>query len=128
MANAVIDTTVIIHLFRRNPEAIAWYQQERNRFYVTPVVWMEVMVGVQNKQSQKLCYSLLNTFELLYLAPEDMDWAMQQMLLSRLSRGVTTMDCFNASVCHRLRIPVYTHNQKDYLKLLPSNLVVKPYP
>ncbi|GEM_PF-468264 len=32
-----------------------------------------------------------------------------------------------ASVCRRLGLPIYTDNQKDYLKLLPAELVIKPY-
>ena len=69
MSIAVLDTTVIIHLFRKNQTAVAWLS----------------------------------------------------------SQGVGVMDCFIASVCLRLNQPIYTHNQKDFLKMLPPNLVVKPY-
>jgi hypothetical protein len=37
------------------------------------------------------------------------------------------MDCLMASVCHRLQVPLYTHNVRDMTILLGSALVVKPY-
>ena len=62
-----------------------------------------------------------------YLLPSDMDWAIEQMTRLRLSRGVGINDCLIASVCYRLNVPIYTDNQKDFLSLLPSSLVIKPY-
>ncbi len=85
------------------------------------------MVGVANKNAQTDSLNLLSSFEMLYLTPLDMDWAMQQMLAYHFSKGIGVMDCFIASVSHRLSLPVYTHNMKDYLKILPANLVVQPY-
>ena len=85
------------------------------------------MVGVANKNAQTDSLNLLSSFEMQYLTPVDMDWAMQQMSHYHFSKGVGVMDCFMASVCNRLNLPIYTHNLKDYLKILPSNLVVQPY-
>lgn len=62
-----------------------------------------------------------------YVLPVDMDRAIQQMQLYRLSHGIAINDCLIASVCHRLGVPIYTDNQKDFLKILPPELVVKPY-
>lgn len=45
----------------------------------------------------------------------------------RLSHGIGINDCLIASVAHRLQVPILTHNQKDFLKILPANLVIKPY-
>ncbi len=99
----------------------------QDTFAVTPMTWMEVMVGVANKNAQADSLNLLNGFEMHYLTPLDMDWAMQQMLGFHFSKGVGVMDCFIVSVCRRLNLPIYTHNLKDYLKILPANLVVQPY-
>lgn len=127
MTVAVLDTTVIIHIFRKNSAALTWFAAQQATFSITPITWMEIMVGVANKRAQADSLTLLSGFEMLYLAQADMDWAMQQMLAYHFSRGVGVMDCFNASVCHRLNLPIYTDNQKDFLKILPPALVVKPY-
>ena len=127
MTVAILDTTVIIHIFRKDIDALNWFKGQVETFSITPVTWMEVMVGVANKRSQADSLALLRGFEMIYLTSPDFDLAMQQMLLHRLSRGVGTMDCFNAAVCQRLQKPIYTHNVKDLQKLLPASLVVKPY-
>lgn len=127
MTLAILDTTVIIHLSRKNQAALNWLSAQQDTFAITPITWMEVMVGVANKNAQADSLNLLNSFEMYYLTPLDMDWAMQQMLTHHFSKGVGIMDCFIASVCYRLRLPIYTHNLKDYLKILPSDLVALPY-
>ena len=127
MTQAVLDTTVIIHLFRKNQAALNWLASQREAFAITPMTWMEIMVGVANKNAQADSLTLLNSFEMLYLMPLDMEWAMQQMAAYHFSKGVGVMDCFIASVCYRLNRPIYTHNVKDFLKILPENLVAQPY-
>ena len=127
MTLAILDTTVIIHLSRKNQAAMSWIVSQQDTFAITPITWMEVMVGVANKNAQADSLNLLSSFEMQYLMPVDMDWAMEQMSAHHFSKGVGVMDCFIASVCHRLNLPIYTHNLKDYRKILPANLVVQPY-
>jgi hypothetical protein len=52
---------------------------------------------------------------------------MQQLERDRLSDGVGMHDCLIASACHRLQVPIYTHNLKDMRVLLDETLVIKPY-
>lgn len=127
MTTGIIDTTVIFHLFRKNPNAIAWYSTLADKLAVTPITWMEALYGAASKDKQDRCREILSQFDMEYVLPADMDWAIQQMQIHRLSQGIGVNDCFIASVCHRLKVAVYTDNRKDFLKLLPSNLVVKPY-
>ncbi len=127
MTVAILDTTVLIHLFRKAQAALNWLEDQSMLWSVTPIVWMEVRVGAPNKRAQADLLKLLSGFEMIYLTSEDMAWAMQQMLIYRFSYGVGIMDCFNASVCYRLKVPIYTHNVKDYRKILPGEFVIKPY-
>lgn len=69
----------------------------------------------------------MKRFDMEYLTRADMDWAMEQMERYRLSRGVEINDCLIASVAYRLQVPIYTQNQKDFLKLLPPKLVIQPF-
>lgn len=127
MTVGIVDTTVVFHLFRKNPAAIAWYSTLTDKFAVTPITWMEALYGAVSKDKRERCKDILNQFDMEYVLPSDMDWAIEQMQVYRLSQGIGVNDCFIASVCHRLNIPIYTDNQKDFLKILPPNLVVKPY-
>jgi predicted nucleic acid-binding protein len=127
MIKGIVDTTVIFHLFRKNPLALSWYSTLTVQLAATPISWMEALYGAGSKANQSRCVGILTQFPMEYVLPGDMDWAIEQMLQKRLSQGIATNDCFIASVCQRLNVPVYTDNQKDFLKILPSHLVVKPY-
>ncbi|MEO8396941.1 MAG: PIN domain-containing protein [Chloroflexota bacterium] len=123
----MVDSTVIIHLLRHEASAIAWAITFPNRAGVTSITWLEVMFGASGKVGQERAKLVLAKFDLSFPTQEDQVWAMEQMERYRLSRGVGINDCLIASVSQRLQVPIYTHNQKDFLKILPPNLVVKPY-
>jgi len=94
---------------------------------VTSITWLEIIRGAHSKQKQATSLGLLNLFDLIYLNENDQLWAMEQMQKHRLSLGIEMNDCLIASVAHRLKVPIYTHNQKDMLKILPTQLVILPY-
>jgi predicted nucleic acid-binding protein len=127
MTLGVVDSTVVIHVFRKNPAARAWLNAQPVRLLVTPITWLEVMQGAPGKAGQATCKAILSPFDMEYLTPADMDWAMQQMERYLLSHGVGMNDCLIASVVNRLQVPVYTHNLKDMRVLLDALLVMKPY-
>lgn len=122
----VVDTTVLIHLLRNNPTAINWLATQPT-LSITPITWMEVIHGAPGKTGQTRSINLFKQFNIVYLTQIDQDWAMQQMLAYRLSRGIQINDCRITSVCHRLQVPLYTDNVKDMLKILEPKLVVQPY-
>jgi predicted nucleic acid-binding protein len=127
MSIGVVDSTVIIHVFRKNSAARAWMNAQPVRLLVTPITWLEVMHGAPGKAGQATCKAILSQFDMEYLTRTDMDWAMQQLECYRLSHGVGIHDCLIAPVCHRLQVPLYTHNVKDMRVLLDVPLVIKPY-
>ena len=127
MTTALVDTSVLIHLFRKRPEARKWFDAQTSTLSVSTITWLEFIDGVPNKAGQALCLSILSDLELIRLTDEDQDWAMQQLSRYRLSDGVHPDDCLIAAVCHRLQVPIYTHNVKDLVKLLPETLVIRPF-
>lgn len=127
MTGSIVDSTVAIHILRSNPLARSWFAAQSVRLSVTPITWLEVMYGAPSKREQARTKALLDQLDIVYLIQVGMDWAMQQLLTYRLSHGVAIMDCLIASVCYRLKVPLYTHNVRDMTILLGSSLVVKPY-
>jgi hypothetical protein len=125
-AVAVVDSTVIVHLFRRYEPAWEWYADVTDPLAITPVSWMEVIVGAGSKVKQAACKEILQEFQLMYLTEADQDWAIEQLERFRLSHGATINDCLIASVCHRLQIPLFTQNLKDMTPMI-GDLAVKPY-
>lgn len=127
MVKAFVDTTVLVDLLRQHSPAVTWMQtQSQPEFGITPGVWMELVFGAQNKVAQRHAMTLLAKFEMVYFTQADMDWAMQQLLAFRLKHNVGILDCLIASVSHRLKLPLYTHNLKHFVPLLDS-LAQQPY-
>ena len=123
--DAVLDTTVVIHLLRRYQPALTWFNNPQI-YGVPSITWMEVMEGTTSKANQAYSRGILDQFELLYLTAADQQWAMQQLERFQFSHHIGMDDCLIASVAHRLQIPLYTHNLKDMTPLI-GELAVKPY-
>jgi predicted nucleic acid-binding protein len=126
MSVGIVDTTVILHYFRKTAAARAWVDSQPVRLSVVSITWMEVMEGAGSKANQAESRRILDKFELLYLTAADQQWAMEQLERFQFSHHIGMNDCQIASVAHRLRLPLYTHNLKDMTPLL-GELAVKPY-
>ncbi|MBZ0298368.1 MAG: PIN domain-containing protein [Anaerolineae bacterium] len=126
MTVGLVDTTVIIHSFHKNPAAQAWVDTQATRLSITPITWLEVMYGAGSKVKQAACKAILDRFEMIYLTQADQMWAMGHLARYRLSHGIGMNDCLIAAVAHRLQVPLYTHNLKDMTPLVGS-LAIKPY-
>jgi predicted nucleic acid-binding protein len=124
--SGIIDTTILVHLFRGHKDAIAWIATQAN-LGVTSISRLEFIYGARGKNALAAVLKLLNTFTTISLTDPDQVWAEQQLVKYRLSLGVEINDTLIASVCIRLQIPIYTQNAKDMQKVLPSTLVVRPF-
>jgi predicted nucleic acid-binding protein len=125
MIDAILDTTVVLHLFRKYQSALNWFNNQQ--YYGVAVnVWLEVMEGANNKANQAQCKAILSQFETVYLTPSDQQWAMQQIKRFQFSHHIGMNDCLIASVAYRLQVPLYTHNLKDMTPML-GKLAVVPY-
>jgi predicted nucleic acid-binding protein len=125
MMDAVVDTTVILHLFRKYQPAMNWFNNQ-GHYGVTSITWLEVIEGANNKANLAQCKAFLGQFDLLYLTSTDQQWAMQQLERFQFSHHIGMDDCLIASVAYRLQLPLYTHNLKDMTPMIGS-LAVKPY-
>src|SRR5882724_9068367 len=126
MSGGIVDTTVILHYFRKNKEARTWVDAQPVRLSVTSITWMEVMEGSTSKANQEHSKNVLGKFDLLYLTLADQQWAMEQLERLQFSHHIGMDDCLIASVAHRLQLPLYTHNLKDMTPII-GTLAVKPY-
>ena len=124
--SGIIDTTILIHIFRGNKDAVSWIAAQTT-LGVTTVSRLEFIYGARGKVALTAVVRLLNTFTMVALTDADQVWAEQQLVKYRLSRGVEINDSLIASVCHRLQVPIYTQNVKDMQKILASELVIKPF-
>jgi len=127
LVTAFIETNVVIDLLRSYSPALAWFSaQGQVTLGITPIIWMEVITGTDNKAKRQRAAQFMVQFEMHYLTQTDLDWSMQAQMRYELSHGVGAMDCLIASVSHRLQLPLYTHNLKHFAPLL-GTLAQKPY-
>jgi predicted nucleic acid-binding protein len=54
----LLDTSIIIDILRGYQPAVDWLSQQSN-LGVTRIVWLEILEGAQNKQSQQKGIALL---------------------------------------------------------------------
>jgi predicted nucleic acid-binding protein len=126
MTNALVDTTVVVHLLRRYKPALTWYGSQTEQLSIASPAWLEIMAGATSKANQTYAESLLKQFELLYCTTADQSWAMQQLKRFQFSHHIGANDCLIAAVAYRLQIPLYTHNLRDMTPLIGS-LAIQPY-
>jgi len=126
MIQGVIDTNVLVEVARGNAKAIAWLQTQSD-LAITTINWLEFMQGAPGKTGQARAISIMTPFQLVTLTDNDQQWSMQQMARYRLSNGVELKDTLIASVAYRLQVPMYTQNVKDFVPLLGTAQVIKPY-
>ncbi len=69
MTVGIVDSTVIIHYFRKVPGAREWVDSRPERLSVTPITWLEVMHGAPGKAGQATCKAILSRFDMEYLNP-----------------------------------------------------------
>ncbi len=120
-----LDTAIVVDLLRSYPPSHNWLSVQ-SRLGLTPIVWLEILDGVEDLRAQKRAVELLRHFERVDLEPGDFDWAIQQAMRFRLSHSVDVMDCLIASVAYRLELPLFTRNLKHFAPLL-GPLAQKPY-
>ena len=125
MVVALLDTAVVVDLLRSHPPAASWVLSQEN-LGVSPMVWLEIIEGSSNQQSQRRAIEVLRRFERVDLLAGDAEWAVRQALRFRLSHNVDAMDCLIASAAHRLNVPLYTLNLKHFVPLL-GELARRPY-
>jgi predicted nucleic acid-binding protein len=88
MIHSIVDTTVVVHGLRRNPDARLWVSTQPDRLAITSITWLEIMEGTTSKSNQGEAKRILSMFELLYLTSTDQQWAMQQLELLQFSHHI----------------------------------------
>ena len=59
MTVGIVDTTVIVHYFRKNPNAQAWVNTQPAQLSVVSITSLEVMHGAGSKVKEAACKSIL---------------------------------------------------------------------
>jgi predicted nucleic acid-binding protein len=127
VVDGLLDTSVIVDILRNYPPSQQWFSSISLRLGTTKFVWLEVIQGAVSKQKQKRAIQVLNSFEVVPIDLQDIDWALQTLTQKLLANsGLDMKDALIAATTHRLQIPLYTHNLKHMVSLI-GNLAQKRY-
>ncbi len=125
-AVGLIDTNILVDVSRGYTPALTWMQHNSQLALALPsLVYMEMVLGTQNKIELGKITRILKQFPILYPTEVDAQWAMQQFELHHLSHQIEIIDCFLAAMSVRLQLPIYTRNTKD-LGVFPNVKLVIP--
>lgn len=126
MVKALVDTSVVVDIFRNYTPATTWLNAQTEIIGITRFVWHEVIEGCPNKRKQRAAVRILERFELIPVTNDDAEWATTALIEYYLKGNIDAFDCFIAATAHRLQIPLYTRNLKHFEPLIDS-LAQKPY-
>ncbi len=125
--DALLDTSVLVDLWRRHPAALSWAEAQRElAIGIHVLVAMELVEGARDNQELAHLERLLASYEVVFLIPSDCAWAFEQHRRLRLSHGVGVLDALIASSAVRLNVPLYTLNLKHF-QSLPDVKAIRPY-
>ena len=79
MVDGLLDTSVIVDLLRDYAPARDWLRGQEN-LGVTPIVWMEIIQGAEDKIAMHSAIRLLKAFEQIEMLPIDHSWAIEQAI------------------------------------------------
>jgi len=121
----LLDSTVLLHLLRNYTPALDWFDASKT-FGISSITWMEVIIGVTNKQKLRDTLAFLDGFTIYYVTQDDQIWTQDKLQALRFSHHTGMNDCLIAATAYRLRTTLYTHNLKHMTPLI-GKLAVKPY-
>ena len=106
----LIDTCIIIDYLRGNSNI----DFSHGEILINPVVELEILQGVRNKQEQKEALRAIEYFQRIEYSPECFNLAKILILRYSLSHSLKLPDALIAASCLIYDLPLWTYNLKDF--------------
>ncbi len=122
----LLDTNIIIELFKGNPETINLLESiNEENFSISIITSMELYYGALNKRELNVIKKFLKNFELLPINEKISITSLDLIEKYSKSHGLEIPDALIAATAIYYDIPLLTYNKKDFkyiekLKLLNS--------
>jgi predicted nucleic acid-binding protein len=112
----IVDTDILIDAARQVREAVDCLDQiERiSALAISVVTEMELLIGCQNKTEQRNTERFLQRFQVLRLAENACDQAVELLRQYRLSHGLLIPDAMIAATAMTLGLALISKNQRDF--------------
>ncbi|MBI4872106.1 MAG: type II toxin-antitoxin system VapC family toxin [Candidatus Riflebacteria bacterium] len=128
MAEALVDTTILVDLARGHEPARAWLREcrEKDRLAVSVLTWFELLAGCRNRREELRLDRMLGHFQVIPVVEADCQVSLRWYRRFHLSDGVGALDCLIAASSSRLGVPLLSANLKHFRKL-PGVVTKRPY-
>mgnify|MGYP000731115684 CR=1 FL=1 len=129
MTGKLLDTTILIDLFRGHEKAADFIEKDRNAkipLFISVISAMELVAGCRNQIEVEKTSKIVADFTLIHLSADATAKAYDLMLAYTKSHGLTIPDALIAATAITDGIELATDNVRHFIMI--SDLIVKcPY-
>lgn len=123
----LIETTILVDVFRDKPEAIAWVNSlPLQGRWVSVITYFELLAGCRNRREQRTVAREMRNYRLLLLTEDISRTALSWFERFHLSHGVGFLDSLIGATALHQDLTVATLNTKHF-EPLPGIRVERPY-
>jgi hypothetical protein len=115
VSDYLIETTILVDVFRGKPEAITWVDSVpvQGR-WVSVITVFELLAGCRNRREQRVVGEEMRNYHLLLLTEESSRTALSWFERFFLSHGVGFLDSLIAATAVHRDLPIATLNTKHF--------------
>ncbi|MEW5988336.1 MAG: type II toxin-antitoxin system VapC family toxin [Chloroflexota bacterium] len=123
----LLDTDVMIDVFRNYPPAVAWLRSLGEAALGIPgLVAMELIQGCRNKEEQQRVEKALGPYQLFWPTQADCTRAYHDYVTYHLSHNIGILDALIAETAVGMSAEMATFNDKHY-RVVKDLTLVQPY-
>ena len=123
----LVDSDVMIDVFRKHPPALAWMGQVKDQtLAMSGFVALELLQGTQNKREQLKVEKHLHHILLIWPSAEVCQAALSTFFAYHLSHNVSVFDALIGHTALAQGVTLYTFNNKHY-EVITGLKCLNPY-
>ena len=127
MPDLLLDTNILVDIFRGNAAAVAWIKtQSDSNLGISGFTLFEMLQGARNKNEMLHLKNALEQFQIFWPSDRDFKKSVNIFVSLFLSHNIEIFDVLIAQTAIGLDVPLVTLNKKHFEPISGLN-IIKPY-
>ena len=124
----IVDTDVLIDVFRRYAPAVEWLAKTvaEDEVVLPGYVVMELIQGARNSEEQQKMRNTIEEYAVVWPSEDTCNQATEMLANYHLSSGIGIIDALIGQLALDMGLPLHTCNKKHYENVLGLD-VIEPY-
>jgi predicted nucleic acid-binding protein len=124
----IVDTDVLIDVFRRYTPAVEWLAKTvaENEVVLPGYVVMELIQGARNREEQEKMRKTIEEYAVVWPSEDTCNQATELLAKYHLSGGIGIIDALIGQLALDMGLPLHTCNKKHYENVSGLD-VIEPY-